>query len=481
MTRVLLVATYELGQQPGNLARPAALLTAAGHDVRMLDTSIDPWDPELAAWADAVAFSVPMHTATRLARDLIATIDRPTCCYGLYAHLCGDVADRAISGEYEDALLSWASSLLASPVAPDAQVGNDRERAQGAGVSSVELGRASAANHTSPPPQRGSLPPLNRYAQLLEGGSGVGRLSASVETTRGCAHKCRHCPVPVVYDGRVRVQDERAVLDDIAQLVAAGATHLTYGDPDFLNAPAHALRIVRAVHAAHPGVTFDATVKVEHVLHHADLWPELAASGCLFVVSAFESVDDATLERLDKGHTTADAATAVALLRTHGIDVRPSFLPFTPWTTREHVVALLDFVDEHDLVGSVDPVQYTIRLLLPPGSLLLEHPDMTPSLTHYDATLLSYGWRNPDPEVDALQRDLAELVEALTASDTPITSVYAQVRELVGAPPVDLSSCTTDRPRLSESWFCCAEPTSSQRETLHLTPVSLLSTKAATT
>ncbi|MFI5046881.1 MAG: CUAEP/CCAEP-tail radical SAM (seleno)protein [Acidimicrobiia bacterium] len=468
MTRVLLVATYELGQQPGNLARPAALLAAAGHEVRVLDASIDPWDSELAVWAEAVAFSVPMHTATRLARDLLATIDVPTCCYGLYAHLCADVADRTISGEYERALVEWVDEptrLLTH-------------------LSTVELDRAipsSAALPVStvlpvsavlplgaPPSLRALLPPLDRYAHLIEGeGDGdTVRLAASVETTRGCAHRCRHCPVPVVYDGRVRVQDEEAVLGDIAQLVAAGATHLTFGDPDFLNAPAHAMRIVRAVHTAHPQVTFDATVKVEHVLRHRALWPELAASGCLFVVSAFESVDDATLERLDKGHTTKDAAAAVDVLRAHGIDVRPSFLPFTPWTTRDHILTLLDFVHDHDLVASVDPVQYSIRLLLPPGSLLLGHPDMTPYLGEWDAGLLTYRWRSPDPAMDELQIRLARAVEELLDRDLPITEIYAQVREHVGAPAVDLTACTTGRPHLSESWFCCAEPTRLQRNSL---------------
>jgi hypothetical protein len=29
-------------------------------------------------------------------------------------------------------------------------------------------------------------------------------------------------------------------------------------------------------------------------------------------------------------------------------------------------------------------------------------------------------------------------------------------------PPVDLVGCITDRPRLTESWFCCAEPTEAQ-------------------
>jgi hypothetical protein len=287
--------------------------------------------------------------------------------------------------------------------------------------------------------------------------------------------------VPVVYDGRVRVQDEASVLADVDQLVAAGAAHLSFGDPDFLNAPTHALRIVRAVHAAHPQVTFDATVKVEHVLAHRDLLAELAAGGCLFLVSAFESVDDATLERLDKGHTAADAAEAVGVLRAHGIDVRPSFLPFTPWTTREHLVALLDFVHEHDLVDRVDPVQYTIRLLLPPGSLLLDHPDMTPHLSEYDVDALSYRWTNPDASIDVLQRDLAALVEDLVGRDAPSTLIYSQVRDTVGAPAVDLSRATTGGPRLSESWFCCAEPTSTQRRAVQFSPIQRIPTKAVTT
>ncbi|MET0627939.1 MAG: CUAEP/CCAEP-tail radical SAM protein [Acidimicrobiia bacterium] len=436
--RVLLVSTYELGHQPVNLARPAAQLRERGHEVRQLDTSIDPWQVEWAEWADRIAFSVPMHTAARLARELATTVGAPTCCYGLYAHLCADVADRTIGGEYDVELVEWVEG--------------------GVTGSTIDLGRPTAS--ATPLPDRASLPPLERYTHLVDGTEL--RVVGSVETTRGCAHTCRHCPVPVVYGGRVRVQDERSVLADVDQLVVGGATHLTFGDPDFLNAPEHARRIVRAMHAAHPTVTFDCTVKVEHVLRHRDLWPELAAQGCVFVVSAFESVDDATLERLDKGHTTAEAAEAVELLRAHGIDVRPSFLPFTPWTTREQLTDLLDFVHAHDLVGSVDPVQYTIRLLLPEGSLLLDHPEMAEHLGGWDADRLGYSWAPADPEMDELQLTLAALVEASLARDDAITETYRLVRAAAGALPVDLTGVTTDRPRLSESWFCCAEPTTAQ-------------------
>ena len=222
------------------------------------------------------------------------------------------------------------------------------------------------------------------------------------------------------------------------------------------------MRIVRALHARFPDVTFDCTVKVEHVLAHEGLLPELRDSGCLFMVSAFESLNDATLERLDKGHTAADAAHAVTLLRTHGIDVRPSFLPFTPWTTRADIVELLEFAYAHDLVGSIDPVQYTIRLLLPEGSLLLDHADLAPFVGPWDPARLTYEWTPADPRMDALQHEFSTLVEASVERGETITETYAQLRDAVGLPPVDLSDTITDRPRLTESWFCCAEPTDTQ-------------------
>jgi radical SAM superfamily enzyme YgiQ (UPF0313 family) len=447
--RVALVSCYELGHQPLGVARPAARLRAAGHDVRCVDLSVEPWDPGLVSWADRVACCVPMHTATRLAREVVEDVRRrrpalPVVCFGLYAEAIADRADRVLAGETDTALLAWIE-------------GHDDGRV-------VHLGRTDAA--ATEPPARDLLPPLDRYARLVRGDTE--QLVAVVEASRGCAHRCRHCPVPVVYDGRLRIVPVDAVVADVAQQVAAGAAHVTFADPDFFNGVHHARRVVDAVHGAFPDVTFDCTVKVEHILAHRDVWPAMAASGCLFVVSAFECVDDATLARLDKGHTKADEAAAVDVLRAAGIEVRPSWLPFTPWTTLHSVQQLVEFVADHDLVGNVDPVQYTIRLLLPPGSLLLDDPDLAPYLGEYDAERLSYGWRAADPAMDALQLELAALVED-AVGDLPIPAVYARVREALGLHSVAVDADRVARvPRLSEPWFCCAEPTAAQL--LPLTP-----------
>jgi radical SAM superfamily enzyme YgiQ (UPF0313 family) len=445
--RVLLVSCYELGHQPLQVAVPAAHLRARGHEVRALDLAVQPWDEDAVAWAERIAFSVPMHTATRIARSAIGTLraqrsDVPVCCFGLYAQMAADAADCVLAGETTAALTDWVEhgGRDASPV-------------------TVHLGREAAAAG-APLPARDLLPPLERYARLLHDGDE--RLAGYVEASHGCAHRCRHCPVPVVYDGRIRIVEEHAVLADAAQQIDAGARHITFGDPDFFNGVHHSLRVVRALHNRFPDITFDCTVKVEHVLAHADVWPEFAASGCLFVVSAFETVDDDTLAKLDKGHTSADAARAVEILRAQGIEVRPSFMPFTPWTTLADVHALLAFVAAHDLVENVDPVQYTIRLLIPQGSLVLGLAELAPHLGRYDDTRGTYEWTAADPALDALQERLATLVEEHVAAGTPTRETYGAICAAAGfVPPADLPA-PRDRPRLSEPWFCCAEPTAQQ-------------------
>jgi radical SAM superfamily enzyme YgiQ (UPF0313 family) len=448
MTRVLLVASYELGHQPLGVAGPAGVLRARGHDVRCLDLSVQPWDAELVDWADRIAFSVPMHTATRIARQAIDSVraQRPTlpvACYGLYGANAAGAVDRALAGETDEALVGWVED---EPSTSDAV---------------VHRGRGAAAPELAPP-ARDLLPPLDQYAKLTIGNEE--RVVGSVDASHGCAHRCRHCPVPVVYDGRIRIVNADAVLADAEQQIAAGARHLTFGDPDFFNGVHHSLRVVRMLHERFPDVTFDCTVKVEHVLAHEAVWPEIAASGCVFVVSAFESVDDDTLVRLDKGHTAADEARAVTVLRDHGIEVRPSWMPFTPWTTLEQVQSLLDFVADHDLVHNVDPVQYTIRLLLPEGSLLLGHPDLAPYLDAYDAERGTFAWAAADPSMDRLHADVAALVEERLAAGDDDVAIYQAIRERCELPPAAVTPrAPGDRPpRLTEPWFCCAEPTAVQ-------------------
>jgi hypothetical protein len=308
---------------------------------------------------------------------------------------------------------------------------------------------------------------LDRYARLEW--QGEQRPAGYVEASRGCKHLCRHCPIPPVYGGRFFAVPQDVLLEDIRRQVEAGARHVTFGDPDFLNGPTHALRVARAVHAAFPQLTFDLTTKVEHILKHRDLFPKLGELGGLFVVSAVESLNDTVLQHLDKGHTRADGEEALRAVRAAGMTLRPSLVPFTPWETLESYLDLFDWAAREDLIGCIDPVQYTIRLLVPPGSLLLDSPAMQPHLGTLDQASFSYRWAHPDPRMDRLQSEAAALVEAADRDREDPRVTFHRVWELAlraqggaASPPRHLATPRVPPsafhlppsrpPRLTESW-----------------------------
>jgi hypothetical protein len=310
-------------------------------------------------------------------------------------------------------------------------------------------------------PSRTQLPSLKSYAQLER--EGQRELVGYVEASRGCLHHCRHCPIPPVYGGRFFAVPRDVVLADIRQQVDAGARHITFGDPDFLNGPTHGLAIVRAAHAEFPHLTFDFTAKIEHLLRHRARLGEFHDLGCLFIVSAAESLSDAILGHLDKGHTRADIASVLELTREVGIDLRPTWVAFTPWTTLADYVELLDFHHEQALIDHVDPIQYSLRLLVPPGSLLLSSSAMRPHLGALEEATLSYRWTHPDPRMDHLQEAVAAAVAEDAERGSDPAATFERIRALADdvseAPTrtrrgVDLAADRRRPPRLTESWFC---------------------------
>ena len=429
---ILVVSCYELGRQPVAAASAIAALERAGFAPAAQDVSIDKLSPQALSRARLVLISVPMHTALQLGVRVAAKAREAgarVAFFGLYAalnaaHLCERHGDFA-AGENTADLVELARAL--------------------------EDGRAPAVGEGSKRdvavPSRGALPDLDRYAKLVW--NGEEHLVASVDASRGCKHLCRHCPIVPVYRGRFVAVPRKTVLADVAQQIAAGARHVNFADPDFLNGPTHALRIARELHERWPRISFDATIKIEHLLQHRALLPELARCGMIFVTSAVESLSDRVLGALRKGHVAADVPLALAAVREAGTELRPTLLPFTPWAALEDLPALFDFAIEHDLVGAIDPVQYTLRLLLPRGSLLLE--DAGPWLRDFDADAFTWRWEHEDPRVDALWHESVEAVRNGAGFDELRALADHALRR-----PLAKRAGRSRRsvPRLTEPWFC---------------------------
>ena len=457
--KVVLINPYELGRQPFGLAQPAAWLMREGCTVQCLDLSLEKLDPEILAGADLVAIYVAMHTATRIAVEAIPRIQAivPTahlCVYGLYAPMNADFlrglgVATVLGGEFEPALLSLVRRIKAGDV--------QEQHEPVINLSKVEFLQ----------PRRELLPQLERYAHLQVPGAG-NKVVGFAEGSRGCKHLCRHCPVVPVYQGRFRVVPVEIVLADVRQQVVAGARHISFGDPDFLNGPTHARRLVEALHSEFPWITYDVTIKIQHLIEQAELLPLLKDTGCLFITSAVESVDDKVLDLLVKNHTSQDFNHAVGLLQAAGIALAPTFVPFTPWTTLQAYLDLLHRLVELRLVESVPPIQLAIRLLIPEGSYLLDVPGFREKIEVFDAHILGYPWKNPDPRVDHLQRVVQTLVAEGEAQGLARREIFAgiwrQAHQAAGLtiPALPEGSLGEEIPHMSEPWYCCAEPTDQQ-------------------
>jgi radical SAM superfamily enzyme YgiQ (UPF0313 family) len=445
--RVLLIATYEMGRQPFGLASPAAWLRAAGHEVTAVDLSRSVLPRQAVAEAGLIAFYLPMHTATRLAIKAMERVRglnprAHVCCYGLYAPLNEEFlrtlgARTILGGEFEQGLVDLARRMESDGAGPQLE-------------PVVSLDRQHFLL-----PDRTGLPALGGYARLIA--DGRSRRVGYTEASRGCKHLCRHCPIVPVYNGLFRIVQKDVVLEDIRRQVATGAEHITFGDPDFFNGPGHAMAIVEALHQEHPNLTYDLTIKVEHLLRHRDLLAGLRRTGCLFVTSAVESIDDEVLARLAKGHTRADFIEAARLMREIGFALAPTFVTFTPWTTRAGYRELLDLLVELDLVDHVAPIQLAIRLLIPAGSRLLDLEEVRAMVGPFDAKALLYPWSHPDPAMDELCTALQQLIRMEDSRKASRREVFGTIWATAHDRALPENFELLPRaaiPYLNEPWYC---------------------------
>jgi radical SAM superfamily enzyme YgiQ (UPF0313 family) len=475
--KIVLISTYELGRQPFGVVSPAAWLRKRGHSVACFDLTRQALDHGAIRGAGLIAIYLPMHTATRLAAQLIPSLREQNpgahlCCYGLYAPMNAEYlrtlgVATILGGEFENGLVHLAERID-SPANGEAE-----EQPQGSEDSALRYRTAQSEPVVSlerlafEVPDRSGMPALEKYAHLIVPGDGY-RVVGSTEASRGCKHLCRHCPIVPVYKGVFRIVSRDVVMADVRQQVAAGAQHISFGDPDFFNGIRHAMELVEAFHREFPQVSYDATIKIEHLRKHEEHLTRLRDTGCLFVTSAVESVDDGILERLDKGHTREDFLHVARTFRSLGMTLHPTFVPFTPWTTRESYLDLLRVLGAEELIENVAPVQLGIRLLIPEGSRLLELDEVRQMVGPFDAKSLVYPWKNRDPRLDAL----SEAVQAIAAEtdrnketrSVAFERIWRAAYDAAGisAPDLQMTRSSVAVPFLSEPWYCCAEPTADQ-------------------
>ena len=435
--KILLTSFYDLGKQPKIIAEIVDRYNSAEIDFDFFDFSVEDQNKDLENY-DVLGIYAPMHTATILSIEYIKDKKLPNkmFTFGLYGSVLEDF----------NSSIRYIKDIESDELALFLEINDDHQ--------------FSLKNNI---PNRQIFPDISNYAHLVDGSNNI--IAGSVETTYGCKHSCTHCPVPISFNGTFKTYSLEKIISDVENQVNQGAKHISFNDPDFFNGPIHALKILESLNKKFPTITYDSTIKVEHIIKYKKYFKELSSLNMVFVISAFETTNDLVLSILEKNHTSNDLNTSIEISQDFGIDVRPTWMPFSPWTELNDLSNIVNLIEKYKLRETVDPIQLTIKLLIPKHSLIIKKPEINKYLGNYEKNSLSFKWEYENNDVEKLQSSLFDFI--LHNSELDEHKQYLGMvniiekftdTELLKNSTYDFKNAS----KLSETWFCCAEPSKIQ-------------------
>ena len=435
--KILLTSFYDLGKQPKIIAEIVDRYNSSEIDFDFFDFSVEDQNIDLENY-DVLGIYAPMHTATILSIEYIKDKKLPNkmFTFGLYGSVLEDF----------NSSIRYIKDIESDELALFLEINDDHQ--------------FSLKNNI---PNRQIFPDISNYAHLVDGSNNL--IAGSVETTYGCKHSCTHCPVPISFNGSFKTYSLEKIVSDVENQVKQGAKHISFNDPDFFNGPIHALKILESLNEKFPSITYDSTIKVEHIIKYKKYFKELSSLNMVFVISAFETTNDLVLSILEKNHTSHDLNNSIEISQDFGIDIRPTWMPFSPWTELKDLSNIVKLIEKYELRETVDPIQLTIKLLIPKHSLIIKKPEINKYLGNYEKNSLSFKWKYENNDVEKLQSSLFDFI--LNNSELDDHKQYLGMVNII-------EKCTDTKlltnssydfknvPKLSETWFCCAEPSKIQ-------------------
>lgn len=186
----------------------------------------------------------------------------------------------------------------------------------------------------------------------------------TVELVRGCGNKCEFCSSRSLYPTPIP-RDPDEVLDEIVRLPGKMISFL---DPNLLTDLPLAYRFFARLGALRKWWVGCATVEIRE---HPDLLDLMVASGCKGLLVGFESVNQASLDSLDKPfNCVADFRETVRILHARGLIVEGCFVLGFDADDASIFQRTADFVTG----AGIDYVHYTIYTPFPgtPAFIRLE-------------------------------------------------------------------------------------------------------------
>jgi anaerobic magnesium-protoporphyrin IX monomethyl ester cyclase len=167
----------------------------------------------------------------------------------------------------------------------------------------------------------------------------------TMQTSRGCPWPCVFCDIPIFSEGKWRARTAPHVVSELKHLEESGYGSVYFVDDHFLLQPKRIEAICQGVIDARLSIQWGVEGRVDSVAQH--LFPAMAKAHCRTVMFGIESGSQKILDRLKKGQTLEEVATAVTNAKRAGIEIVHGFFTVgNPDETVEDMNATFDFASK---------------------------------------------------------------------------------------------------------------------------------------
>lgn len=226
---------------------------------------------------------------------------------------------------------------------------------------------------------------------------------ASLQTKRGCTHKCIYCSYPVLEGSAIRPRNPGAVVDDIEILINDhNAKYIFFTDSVFNDDEESYLEVVTEMKKRNIYIPWTAFFKPEGLSDkHVELMKETGLKG---VEIGADASTDTTLIKLGKRFRFKDIVACNDLFARHGIATAHFFMFGCPGETKETVMQGLENIK--NLKKTVSFVFMGIRIL--PDTVLHSIAIREGIISQENTLLESAYYIAPGLEKEWLEKTLTE-------------------------------------------------------------------------
>jgi len=186
------------------------------------------------------------------------------------------------------------------------------------------------------------------------------------QSRRGCPLYCSYCSTPFIEGDFIRRQSVAAAVDNLRAYAAAGYRRFFFVDNTFNLPPSYAESLCEAIIEAELDIAWQAIIYPLRI--NPRLAEKMARAGCAGVALGFESGSPSILAAMNKRYSPEDVREAAKVLADHGISRMGFLLLGGPGETRETVEGSLEFADSL----SLESMKMTAGIRVYPHTALAE-------------------------------------------------------------------------------------------------------------